>query len=131
MRRVALVLALCLLASCGGDAGDPGRFCELSDELEQIGDFFSLPPQEAEPLARRFLDLITEAHRVAPPEIRRQVGVIADGYVELFPDYEAAVFDATRLDDDSIAALFRDEADIHEAVEAGEIPIEEWVSANC
>lgn len=131
VKRLALLLTLVLLASCGGNTSNPDRFCEISDELEQVGDFFSLPPQQAEPLARRFLDLITEAHEMAPPEIRRQVGLIADGYADLFPEYEAAGFDATRLDDDSIAALFRDDEDVREAIEAGETPIEEWVSANC
>lgn len=133
MRRSTLLLLVILLVSCSNDstAGDPARFCEITDELEEVGNFFSLPPDQAEPPARRFLDLIGEAHRVAPPEIRRQVGLIAIGYADLFPDYEAAGFDSTQLDDESIDELFRDDDDVRQAIEAGEIPIEEWVSDNC
>ncbi len=129
----AVVVLSLMAAACGSDdvAGDPDRFCEISEELEDMGDFFSLPPNEAQPVAERFFELITEAHDIAPVEIRRQVGAIAVGFADLFPDYEAAGFDATRLNDSEIDELFRDDKDIRQAIDAGEVPIEHWVEANC
>ncbi|MEE9178824.1 MAG: hypothetical protein V3U46_10390 [Acidimicrobiia bacterium] len=134
VRLLAAVVVLSVMAAaCGSDdvAGAPDRFCEISDELEDMGDFFSLPPNEAQPVAERFLELITEAHDIAPVEIRRQVGAIVVGFADLFPDYKAAGFDATRLNDSEIDELFRDDEDIRQAIDAGEVPIEHWVEANC
>jgi len=131
-RIVAVVLVTGMLAAgCGGDTADPKRFCEITAELEEVGDFFSLRPDLARPLAERFLDLIVEAHDVAPVEIRSQVGEIASGFVDLFPDYEAVGFDGRRLDDERIASLYRDAEDVQRAIDAGEIPIERWVADNC
>lgn len=113
------------------DTNGRPRFCEVSVELEALGDLFSLPPEQARPVAEEFFALMTEARAVAPDAIRTQIDDIALAYIELYPVYEAAGFDSSKLDQAAIDYLFRSEDERLAALGIDEIPIEQWLQTNC
>ena len=108
-------------AACGDDDGsgaNPERFCEIDAELEQRDD-----------LDREFQNLIDEAVRVAPDEIRSSVEAVADSFTPVFDLLEAADFDVAQVDQAELDALF-DAAESDEVEDAG-AAMDEWIAANC
>ena len=110
---------------------DPARFCEISAELEALGDPFSLPPEQARPVAEGLFALMTEAHEVVPEEIQFQIDDVALAYLDLYPAYEAAGFDSSKLDRAAVEHLFISEEDRIAGLGVDEIPVEQWLDANC
>ena len=110
----ALILAGCSAAAdaAGGSAsdsaagaGDTGRYCELVEELDALGEqIFADVPQDASPeeymrreqmLVEQGAPQLEELEEVAPEEIREDVGVLLDDLRERAatgqsPDAEAA-----------------------------------------
>lgn len=134
-RIVAMAVVALLVAAataCGDDDGssaNPERFCEINAELEQQGDPFELPPDEAREAAREFQDLIDEAVTVAPDEIRSSVEVVADSFTPVLDLLEAADFDVAQVDEAELEALF-DAAFSDEGDDAG-AAMDEWIAASC
>ena len=120
-------------AACGDDDGsgaNPERFCEINAELEQQDDDpFELPPDEARDALREFRNLVDEAVKVAPDEIRSSVEAVADSFTPLFDFYEAADFDISNIDEAEVDALF-DAAFSDETDDEG-AAMDEWIAANC
>ncbi len=128
MRRLALFVVVVLLGAACGDsaaAADPERFCEISAELEQYFDVIT-DVEEARERGGETIDLLDEAVRVAPDEIRSSVEIISDGIMQLLDIYEAADFDEAQIDPAELDALFEDEA-----VPTASDAMEDWVDANC
>ncbi len=125
-RMVGFGVALLLVvAACGDDAADPERFCEINDELEQLGDPFEVDPDEARDVVRQGRLLLDEAVKVAPDELRDSVEVAADSFGVFLDLAESANFDASQLEDADFEAAFSDEA-----IAAAQA-LEEWLDANC
>ncbi len=122
-RRVVAIGVVLLLgvAACGGnDAADPERFCEINTEQEQSGD----PLGDREEVAES-RDLLDEALRVAPEEIRPSVEIVVDAFTVLWDALEAADFDQEQME------LPDEFLDPSSEVPAATDAIEEWIDANC
>ena len=133
-RVVAIAVVLLLAAAaCGDDDGsgaNPERFCEINAELEQQDDDpFELPPDEARDALREFRNLVDEAVKVAPDEIRSSVEAVADSFTPVFDFYEATDFDISNIDEAEVDALFA-AAFSDETVDEG-AAMDEWIAANC
>lgn len=121
MRYLSLVLVVALLgAACGDSAVDPERLCEIFAEL---GEDDTGPPDQASVARER--DLLKEAKKVAPDEIRSSVELGADANLALLDLVEEAEFDLGQVDETAFNAFFTEEV-----IAAGE-SIEAWDSANC
>ena len=132
-RVVAMAVVLSLAAAaCGDDDGssaNPERFCEINAEIEQQGDPFDLPPDEASAALREFQSLIDEAVSVAPDEIRSSVEAVADSFQPFVDFFEARDFDVVDVDQSEVDALF-DAAFSEEDDDPG-AAMDEWIAANC
>jgi len=127
--NVPVTVPVLLGATSLTDSGS--GFCAVSEELERLSDPFSLPPDQARPVAEEFLTLMIDARNAAPAEIRGQVTDIAQAYIDLFPAFEAAGFDSSKIDEAAIDYLFMSEDERLRALGIDEIPIEQWLLANC
>ena len=132
-RVVAMAVVLSLAAAaCGDDDGssaNPERFCEINAEIEQQGDPFDLPPDEASAALREFQSLIDEAVSVAPDEIRSSVEAVADSFQPFVDFFEARDFDVVDVDQSEVDALF-DAAFSEEDDDPG-AAMDEWIATNC
>lgn len=127
--NVPVTVPVLLGATSLTDSGS--RFCTVSEDLENLGDPFSLSPDQARPVAEEFLALMIDARDAAPAEIRGQVTDIAQAYIDLFPAFEAAGFDSSKIDEAAIDYLFMSEDERLQSLGIDEIPIEQWLLANC
>ncbi len=119
-----------MTAACGDDAGaDPERFCEIDAEMDQLGDPFELPPDEARDMVQTGRDLLDESIKVAPDEIRSSVEIEVESFDPFFDLFEAADFDVTQIDEAEIEAMF--ETVFSGENEAAFDVVEAWVDANC
>jgi hypothetical protein len=124
-----VVVLLLVTAACGADpdsVADPERFCEINSQLEQQRDPLKLPPDEAREAAREFQNLIDESVRVAPDEIRPSVEEFVSAVTAVQDLLEAADFDAAQIDPAELDVLFKRFGE-----ERLQVPVDEWVVANC
>jgi len=129
-RNVALGMVLLLVvAACGDDAAGAERFCELNAEIEQVGDFFELPPDEARVAAGEARDIIEEMVKVAPEEISPSIDLMAAYFVPILDLFEAADFDNTRVNEAEIDAAF--DAAFTDETDAASDALDAWVDTNC
>lgn len=132
MRRtelLAVVLLVVLVAAACSTTADPERFCEVRAEIDQLGDFWEMSPDDARQAVGEVRNLIDEAVRVAPDEIRASVDIGADSITQFLDLFEAADFDSAQLDTEGLEAAF-ERAFSEEGVRA-EDALDEWTDANC
>ena len=129
-RSFALAIVMLLVvAACGDDAADAERFCELNAEIEQAGDFFELPPDEARVAVGETRDTIEEMLKVAPEEVSPSIELLAAYFIPILDLFEAADFDSTQLDDGEIDAAF--DAAFTDETDAIVDALDAWIETNC
>ncbi len=125
-----MVSFLLVVAACGDDAAaDPERFCEISDEVEQIGSVFGLRGDEAREVVGEVRNLIGEGVRVAPDEIRASVDTSADSLTLLLDLFEGADFNFPQVGQADFEAA--QEVVLSDEVEAADDAVDAWIEANC
>jgi hypothetical protein len=123
------MVLLLVVAACGDDAADAERFCELNVEIEQVGDFFELPPDEARAALGKARDIIDEMVKVVPEEIAPSIDLMAAYFVPILDLFEAADFDTTSVSEAEIDAAF--EAAFTDETDAASDALDAWVDTNC
>ena len=123
------IVLLLVVAACGDDAADPERFCEIVDEIDNLGDPFELSPDETRAVVDEARDLLAESASVAPDEVRPSFELWRDEFEPFFDLFEAAGYDSSQIDDAALDAAFTaistDESDAsYDAMQA-------WIDANC
>ena len=129
-RVVVLGMVLLLaVAACGGDdVADPERFCEINAQLDERVDPMNLPPDEAREAMPETRNLLAEAQKVAPDEIRPSVVIVVDSLTVIYDALEAADFDFEQIAPGAIPDEFFEETS---EIPAASDTLEQWTDANC
>jgi len=125
---LAAVAAAFLLVSCGDDdaAADPARFCSVNAELEQLDEFTTASPEDAEELVRRTRDLLAEAEETSPDEISSEVNATTESFREILDFYADADFDV----DLSVFEAAIESGDLGTDPPEAEV-VFDWIDENC
>jgi len=111
---------------------DGERFCEVVAVFDQSDNPFELPQEQARIAIPNKQALMVEAALVAPDGIRTEVKGLVDSFQPIFDLFEAADFDASRIDEAEFEALadaaFSGEGGENDA--AGKI-MDDWVNIHC
>jgi hypothetical protein len=128
---IVAIAAVALIASCGDDdaaEADPVRFCEINNEIDELGDLDTATPADARVLVGRAQELLAEAEDVAPEEIRSGFHAIAESFREVLDFYADADYevDPAALD----AAAESGEVGVFWALPEADV-VFGWIDENC
>ena len=128
----ALIALVFVLAACGDDdaTASPKRFCDLNTELDQVPDSWLLAPTEARDSLQEQGQLLDEAAKAAPDEIRSAAQGLADNHDLIRDIWESADFDVAQLDDSQLQY----ESELQSTFEAqfaDFAAVERWLTKNC